>query len=77
MMAEGDVIDWLRYGVDFRSALHIIHSRPVGARDSDRKQEQQIGTAANVCVWLNSYELEIPQPLDLNLDTRARGGKVL
>lgn len=65
---------WLRYGVDFRSALHIIHSRPVGGHD--RKQEQKIGTAANICVWLNSYESEIPQPLDLNLDTRARVGKV-
>lgn len=67
---------WLRYGVDFRSALRVIHSRPVGGRDFDRKQEQEIGTAANICVRLNSYESEIPQPLDLNLDTRARVGKV-
>lgn len=69
-------LKWLCYGVDFGSVLYIIHGGPVWGRDSDRKQEQQIGTAANICVRLNSYELEIPQPLDLNLDKRARVGKV-
>lgn len=56
--------------------IHIIHGKPMGGCDSDRKQEQQIHTAASICVWLNSSESKIPQPLDLNLDTRARVGQV-